>query len=219
MEVLKKFFKIFSVLVLFLILGTFTFFYFNGKKLMKERALLVKRVESFESDNHNDYFRYSIAFNKAGDFSNGFKYLDTAVAMNPKIHLGYRAYIRLRFMRDYDKALEDLNRLDSLTPNYIDAAWGEDIDFLRGECFFGKNDFIEAKKYFNQSIENQGEDWSDVQSFVYIGICEYWLGNIENAIDVFNKTIKQYPETCEAHSWLSKLYLSQGEIDKAKKQF
>ena len=62
--------------------------------------------------------------------------------------------MKLRFLRDFDGALADFNRLDSLTPSFNDAPCGENIDFLRGECFFGKKDYNKAIKHFNLNIEN-----------------------------------------------------------------
>src|SRR5690606_35142215 len=102
-----------------------------------------KAIE-YDQDNSDAWMERSVSFNKAGDFHKGFEYLDKAVELDPKLHLGYRGWIRLRKMRDYDKALADFDRLDSLTPNFVDA----NIDFLRGECYFGKKDYPKAIEMF-----------------------------------------------------------------------
>ena len=73
----------------------------------------------------------------------------------------------------------------NLTPNVSDAPWGEDIDFLRGECYFGKKDYPKAIEMFNRNIKTQKEDWVDIHTFVYLGICEYELGDYEKAITEF----------------------------------
>jgi tetratricopeptide (TPR) repeat protein len=168
----------------------------------------------------------SVLINKAGDFNKGFEYLDKAVELEPEKHLGYRGWIRLRKMRDYDKALIDFDRLDRLTPNVIDAPWGEDIDFLRGECYYGNKDYQKAIKAFNQSVINQEEDWADINTFVYLGLCEYELGNLEKAISGFQRALKQSENICEAHFGLAKTYQKLGDfnlakihIDKAEKSF
>lgn len=211
MGALKKFFKIVGILLLILIIGILiliSYLYFDVKKNQKEYAKKVKKIEAFESLNSDDYYNYSVNINKSGDFATGFKYLNYAVKLEPKKHLGYRGWIHLRKLRNYEKALNDFNKLDSLTPNFIDAPWGEDIDFLRGECFYGGKDFKTAIKYFNQSIKNQkGDEWANLQTLVYLGICEYELKNYQKAIKEFKRALKQSEYTCEAHFGLAKTYI------------
>ncbi len=152
------------------------------------------------------YFEQSVALNKRGEYAKGFRLLDRAVELDPKMHLGYRGYMKLRFLRDYDAALADLDRLDSLTPNHTDAPWGEDIDFLRGEAWFGKENYRKSIQVFNRSLENQGEDWADIQTFVYLGMAEHKLGNYERAISEFQRALKYSASTPEAHLGLAQVY-------------
>jgi tetratricopeptide (TPR) repeat protein len=182
---------------------------------MVESHQYEKAIE-YDQENSDAWMERSVAFNKAGDFEKGFEYLNKAVELDPKLHLGYRGWIRLRKMRDYDKALEDFNLLDSLTPNFVDAPWGEDIDFLRGECYFGKKEYQKAIELFKRNIENQKEDWADVQSFVYLGLCEYQLGNYEKAILEFKRALKQSEHIPESYFGMAKVYQKLGQIEKAK---
>ena len=187
-----------------------------SKKRFKDDNQLAKRLENFESTNSKKYMEYSIRFNKAGNFEEGFKYLNKAVEIDPKAHLGYRGWIRLRKLRDYNNALLDFDRLDSLTPNFNDAPWGEDINFLRGECYYGKKDYNKAKQYFLSSIKNQGKEWADVQSFVYVGLCELQLKNYENAIRSFEAGLEQSKYVPEAYFGIAKAYKNIGNPEKAK---
>lgn len=169
----------------------------------------------YDQENSDAWMERSVSFNKAGDFKKGFEYLDKAVELNPSSHLGYRGWIRLRKMRDYDKALIDFNQLDDLTPNVADAPWGEDIDFLRGECYFGKKDYRKAIEFFNRNIKNQKEDWADINSFVYLGLCEYQLGNYEKAISEFQRALNQSASTPESYFGMAKAYQKLGQFEKA----
>ena len=217
---MKKFFKIAGIaigIILILIICFGVYGHFKGKEMLETAKENSRRIENFESDNSDDYKKYSIVkFNKAGDFHTGFKYLNKAVELNPTSHLGYRGWIRLRKIRDYDNALVDFDRLDSLTPNFVDAPWGEDIDFLRGECYFGKKEYQKAIELFNRNIQNQKEDWADVQSFVYLGLCEYELGNYEKAISQFKRALKQSEYVPESFFGMAKAYQKLGQIEKAK---
>ncbi|WP_291865240.1 tetratricopeptide repeat protein [Maribacter sp.] len=208
---LKKFFKISGLIILVLIIAIAIYGYFKGKVITDVRQELSRKIENFESKNSDEYMEYSvIKFNKAGDFHTGFIYLNKAVELNPLAHLGYRGWIRLRKIRDYDNALDDFDRLDDLTPDVVDAPWGEDIDFLRGECYFGKKDFRKAIEMFNRNIKNQKEDWADINSFVYLGLCEYELGNYEKSISEFQRALAQSESVCEAHFGLAKAYRKLG---------
>ncbi len=171
----------------------------------------------FQNANYSDaYFEKSVAFNKRGEYAKGFELLDKAVKLDPKLHLGYRGWMKLRKLRDYENALRDFNKLDSLTPNFVDSPWGEDIDFLRGECYYGKKNYKKAIELFNRNIKNQKEDWADIHTFVYLGLCEYELGNYKKAISEFKRGLKQSENLCEAHFGIAKSYKELGQMDKAK---
>ncbi|MDO6489861.1 MULTISPECIES: tetratricopeptide repeat protein [Cellulophaga] len=216
---MKKFFKIFGYIVgaiLVIAIGFGIYLYFWNENRIEKSKELSQRIENFESQDSDEYMEYSVHLNKAGDFENGFKYLNKAVELDPKLHLGYRGWIRLRKMRDYYKALEDFDQLDSLTPNFVDAPWGEDIDFLRGECYFGKKEYKKAIDFFNRNIKNQKEDWADIHSFVYLGLCEYQLGNYEKAITEFQRALKQTENVPESYFGMAKAYQKLGQIEKVK---
>ncbi|GAA4311898.1 tetratricopeptide repeat protein [Pontixanthobacter gangjinensis] len=168
-----------------------------------------------EPENDEIYFEQSVPFNKRGDHATGFAILNKAVELNPKVHLGYRGYIQLRFLRNYRAALEDFNRLDSLTPQIVDTPWGEDIDFLRGEAYFGLKEYEKARMHFLNSISNQGEEWVDIQAFVYAGLCEERLGNMDQAKEHFQQAIHQSKYTVEAHLGLARIYLKQELFEEA----
>lgn len=233
MEKLKKFFKYtFIVLGLIILLAIIGGTIWWNTKTDSEKSDLMVTVHQYDSaleydqDNSDAWMERSVGWNKAGDFNKGFKYLNKAVELEPAKHLGYRGWIRLRKMRDYDKALIDFDRLDSLTPNVVDAPWGEDIDFVRGECHFGNKDYQKAIEAFNKSVKNQKEDWADIHTFVYLGLCEFKLGNYEKAISEFNRALAQSENICEAHFGLAKTYQKLGNsslvlkhIEKAENTF
>mgnify|MGYP003633983274 FL=1 len=215
---MKKFFKIVGIIIgiiLILVIGIAIYGHLKGKEMIANAKESSRRIENFESNDSEEYMEYSVHLNKAGDFENGFKYLNKAVELEPEMHLGYRGWIRLRKMRDFDKALIDFNRLDSLTPKFVDAPWGENIDFLRGECHFGKKNYQKAIESFNLNVKNNKEGWVDIHTFVYLGLCEYELGNYEKAISEFQRALKQSEFTPESYFGIAKAYKKLGEIEKA----
>ena len=216
---MRKFFKVPGIvisLIVVIAIGLSIYLFFWARERIEKEKEVVQKIENFESRDSKEYMEYSVHLNKAGDFENGFKYLDKAVELDPKLHLGYRGWIRLRKLRDYDKALIDFDRLDSLTPNFVDAPWGEGIDFLRGECYFGKREYQKAIDLFNRNIKNQKEDWADIHSFVYLGLCEYELGNYEKSIQEFQRALKQTEYVPESYFGMAKAYVKLDEYKKAK---
>jgi len=182
--------------------------------LFSQSLFEILKVQDPEND--KIYFEQSVPFNKRGYYAKGFSLLDRAVELNPKIHLGYRGYMKLRFLRNYDAALKDFNRLDTLTPNFVDAPWGEDIDFLRGEAYFGLGDYEKAINHFKKSIENQGEDWVDNQTYVFLGLSAYKMGKLQEATNYHQKALSQSQYTVESHIALAKIYAEQDKMEIAK---
>jgi tetratricopeptide (TPR) repeat protein len=227
---MKKFFKIFKILLTVIFTAysiiIISFLFFSDKEKRYDFASHMQGVylsqTMFEILKFQDplnseiYFEQSVPFNKRGDYERGFELLDKAVEYNPRDYLGYRAYMKLRFLRDFEGAIIDFDTLDKLTPNFIDAPWGEDIDFLRGEAYYGLGDYQNAILHFNKSISNQGEDWVNIQSYVYLGISDSKLENFDKAIISYNRALNQSEFVCEAHLGLAKVYKKIGETEKAK---
>lgn len=152
----------------------------------------------------------SVSYNKRGDFETGFYYLNKAVDIDPKEHLGYRGFIKLYMLRDYQGALNDFLKLDSLTPNFRDAPWGEDIDKVIGLCYMKMGKFEYAKNSFNNSINaisiKNGEEWVEPRTFLYRGIVDLELNKADSAIHFLNKSIKYDRRFPEAFFYKAKAY-------------
>jgi tetratricopeptide (TPR) repeat protein len=176
---------------------------------------LFKELIKDNPDFSDAYFEYSVAFNKRGDFANGFEFLNKAVQLEPNIHLGYRGWLRLRKLRDYNNALKDFEEYDSQTPKTTDYPWGENLNFLKGECYFGKNEFEKAIEEFRKVIDKD-KDYADIHNYVYLGLCYYKLNQKEAAILQFNKLLSIYDTTCEADYYLAKIYFEKSEFEKAR---
>lgn len=227
---MKKIFKIFKIVLTVLFTAysivIISFLLFSDKQKRYDLAANMQGINLSQSifeilkfqdpSNSEIYFEQSVPFNKRGSYERGFEILDKAVEYKPKVYLGYRGYMKLRFLRDFKGALKDFDRLDKLTPNVIDTPWGEDIDFLRGEAYYGLGEYKKAIQHFDKSIENQGEDWAEIQSYVFLGLCESKLKNYDKAIISYKRAVNQSKYVCEAHLGLAKVYQEIEEIEKAK---
>lgn len=173
---------------------------------------LFKKAASFRQGSEMEwvYFDSIIALNpnydrvwfekaawsiKTGNYINYMKYINKAIDISNDGNLGYRGSIKLRFLRDYEGAIKDLNQLLSMYPNQTEiAAWGTPVLLLLGKAYWQMKEYQMAIDYFDRYIreerEASGEDWIDVNAFLCKGICLYELGKYEEALEAFEKAIK-----------------------------
>jgi len=175
----------------------------------------------FQNPDYSDaYFEKSVAYNKRGDYEKGFELLDKAVDINPESHLGYRGWLKLDKIRDYQGCIDDLTRLDTLTPNFVDAPWGDNIYHLLGLSYKGLKNYDEALKNFDACI-NSAKDtsWVNTDVFLYKGIILNELGNYEKAIENFKVCLKLSNDDSEAYYNLGKSYAGLDSLKEAKIYF
>lgn len=151
----------------------------------------------------NAYFEKSVAFLKRGDYHTSFYWLDKAVDLNPKRHLGYRGWLKWERFRDYEGAIADFERLDTLTPNFTDYPWGDNIYYHLGICYRGLGDYKKAisnfDKAINEIIATKGKEWIAPLNYLKRGYCKRDEGDIAGAIEDFNNEIALNSTCCEAY--------------------
>ncbi|KPM33410.1 Hypothetical protein I595_313 [Croceitalea dokdonensis DOKDO 023] len=185
-----------STIVLAIVIFVYLFF-FTSKELRfsfaeKKQGLFLSqqlfKTLIFQYPAYSDaYFEKSVAFNKRGEYAEGFYLLNKAVEINPEAHLGYRGWLKLYKLKDFRGALLDFKRLDALTPNVIDAPWGENIYYLKGLSYNGLGQYKEAIIEFNKNIITESDSsWIDPKLFLHKGIALKELGDNEYALDNLN---------------------------------
>ena len=218
MDILKTALKVLLILIVLPLLGGTVFYFIKSDR---QKAELWFRAQSlfpqgavqeqwcFEMALKADptfaeaWMQKSVSHNKRGHYAEGFRLLNKAVELKPVEYLGYRGYVKLYMLRDFDAAIDDFMRLDALTPEVRDAPWGEDIYHVLGLANLMKNDLDEALYYFNKSIElttfGQGESWVDVTTFFYSGLTNFKLGAQAAALENFDKAIQYHDKYTEAY--------------------
>lgn len=200
-----------------------TSYYFNLQKRfiqgsVQEQTYLDKVLE-LDSLHVEALVEKSVAFNKRGQYAIGMHYLNKGVELDPKEHLGYRGFVKLYMFRDYKGALQDFLRLDSLTPQFRDAPWGEDIYKVIGLSYMGMNMYDPALENLNRSVKeiaiDEGEDWIEPRTFMYRGICFMKRGEVDLAILSFNKQI-QYCNECPSGYYYKAKTLIDAKSDKVE---
>lgn len=145
---------------------------------------------------------------------------DKAIACDPNTWQPMRGYLYLYFYRDYKKAIIDFNASDVLTPNFVDAPQGHSVNYWRGIAYIGLNDYEKALDFFTKHIDIElktlTEDWIEPSAFLYLGIAQYELGQLEMAEVNFNKMLLYNKGlSADANYYLAKVYKDKNEKQKA----
>lgn len=169
---------------------------------------------------HIAYMNRSVAYNKTGEHATGFAILNNAVQLAPIQYLGYRAFLKLYFMHDYQGALQDCLHLDSLTAYSKPGVWGEDMDMVIGLCYLQLNDFQKARLRFTNSIntvtQEAGKEWNSPRAFLYLGITLMKEKAYSQAIQVLDELIQLNPNFSEAYYYKAQCYSLLKDLIKAE---
>ena len=157
----------------------------NGKTLLlsphyqgsSKMMTLVEHAIALDPNNADARRELSIPYLKRGMPGQWKPLFDKAVALDPVNWQGWRGYLYLYFYRNYEKAIEDFDATDQLTPDFDDYPQGQSVNYMRGVAYMGLEDWDKAKLYFdtyiNEQIATSGEDYADVTAFLYRGIIAY----------------------------------------------
>ncbi|WP_027393247.1 tetratricopeptide repeat protein [Aquimarina latercula] len=173
----------------------------QGSEIQKIYFDSVISIDSTLSDVWSEKSSWSI---KEGDYIDYFEFMNKAVKYNPNVHIGWRGAVRLYYLRDYEGAINDFNQLIKFNPNVKGlAARGEPVLFLLGKTYWQMKEYKKAIEYFDIYIEEEvnssGEDWVNVDTFLYKSICLYEIEKYNEALESINKAIKYYQTFPEAY--------------------
>lgn len=157
--------------------------------------------------NASAYREKSVWYNKIGDYVKGYSLLNHAVELDSFDALGYRGWLRLYKLHDYEGAIDDLEAYDDLTPNVVDYVWSENLYYLTGLAKKQQGRDVDAIKDFNYYIDdairrNGSKKWVDIYTFVDKGICFRNLKQYDSSLYNFELALRYYSECPEA--WYEK---------------
>lgn len=176
--------------------------------------------ESLEIDPTFDYAYWakSIAYLKSGDFVTWKKLIDKAVEYKPKEHLGYRGWCRYQFFRDYEGAIADIEKLDSLV-NY-DIGQSQNgtyhLNIAKGLCYKAIGKKEKAIEIIENQIKlNEEEDFVGAYDYLHLGVLYLETEKFEKAIEIFKKQ-SETNEMAENQYYSALAYLSLDKLTEYK---
>ena len=142
--------------------------------------------------NYSDAFlEKSVPYNKRGLYYEGFKLLNNAVDLNPKEHLGYRGWMKLNKLKDYQGAIKDFKKLDSLNSDYFDVNGGS-INYLLATAYQGIGNADESMFFYKKLFEENKNNYPIFPiSYVNYGILLDRKGLHKEAIEQFNTALEK----------------------------
>lgn len=139
------------------------------------------------------YFSYayrhkSVAYLKSGDFLTWKKLIDKAVELYPEDNLGYRGWCRYQFFRDYQGAIDDIERLDSMIDHDIGSSANGDyhLHIARAICYKALGQKEKAIEIIETQL-NQPDHLPGLYDHFHLGVLYLETGKYEQALAAFRK--------------------------------
>lgn len=160
------------------------------------------------------YMEKAVPYLKRGDFVTWRIWIDKAVALNPKEHLGYRGWCRYQFLRDYAGALQDLDKLAALKTGNLGYSVNGDyhLNIARALCYKG----LEKKERAVQIIETQLADSTyspGLYDYLHLGVLYLEQGEWLTALQALEKQVTVCPNLAENDYYLAKAHRHLGHPD------
>ena len=150
------------------------------------------------------YYKKAMPYLKTGDFVEWKKLIDKAVKINPAVYLGYRAWCRFDFLRDYDGAVTDINKLAKLTRGDVGftASGVYHLMVLKALCFKEKGE-TEKAILLMESTLNQSNYVPGYYDYLHLGVMYLEAQNFKEAEKALEKQIEHNDYIAESYFFLA----------------
>ncbi|HEV7380612.1 MAG TPA: hypothetical protein VGN64_12520 [Dyadobacter sp.] len=173
------------------------------------------------------YREKAIPYLKNGDYAKAFQLEDKAVELDPESWIAYRAFLHCIFTKNYEKALVDFERAETLVPKaYV---MDHTYSFYKGLAYIGLEEFDKAEqallKDIAQQHEKKGNNDTHFNSLLYLGIVYYEMKTYTKAEKALKDCLRLYEQLPEANYYLALTYKKTGNAmakhyaEKAKEYF
>jgi len=183
---------------------------------------LLEKALRINPNNDMAWRQLSLPYLYAGMLKEWHYHMDNAIKLNPQVWQGWRAYDRLYYLRDYSGALYDLDATDTLTVNQVDYLENTSVDYLRGLCYLGLNNFEMAHEFFDKfidhEVDNVGEKFVDERVYLYKGMINIQEQKYFDAIKNLKRGIEFEEGNADFHYHLSVAFCHLGDLKEAREQ-
>jgi tetratricopeptide (TPR) repeat protein len=144
-------------------------------------------------DLSNSYMEKAVPYLKNGDFVTWKILIDKAVAVDPKMHLGYRGWCKFQFLRDYNGAVLDLEQLKKYYPDDLGRSLNGDyhLDVVRAMSYSALGEKEKAADIIEKLLASKGY-FKGMYDHYQLGVTYFELGRYDKASENFEKQSKEY---------------------------
>jgi tetratricopeptide (TPR) repeat protein len=153
------------------------------------------------------YREKSVPYLKRGDFVTWRMIIDQAVRLDPAVYLGIRGWCRYKFLSDYQGAIEDIEKLDSLVSFDIGYTGDGDyhLQFIRALSYKGLGQKQKAIDIIEKRMSE--EKYSPLSyDYLHAGVLYLETGAYAGAIANLKKQITVNDYIAETYYYLAITY-------------
>jgi tetratricopeptide (TPR) repeat protein len=157
----------------------------------------------------------SVPYLKRGDFVTWRKILDVSVDLDPLQFLPYRGWCRYEFLRDYEGALRDLQRFDTLAgfSHLVSNNGNYELHIIMALCERELGDTAMAFHYFGQGVDSVN---AGLYGYLHLGVTRLMTRDYPGAIAALEQENKVYDKFAETYYYLGRAYQATGKKALAK---
>lgn len=161
-----------------------------------------------------------VAYLKRG-FADQFpRYYGRAAELDPITWLGWRAYLYLYFYRDYQRAIDDCNQLDPLTPNFVDHPQSTSIDYMRGLAHHQLGEYAVARSYIDMHMDferSSGDpQYIEKTSYLLSAVNYIALAKLDEALTELDIAVSWGAKWAELHYYRASVLFELGLYEQAR---
>jgi tetratricopeptide (TPR) repeat protein len=139
-----------------------------------------------------------VPYLKRGDFLSWRRYIDQAVLLKPRDFLGIRGWCRFKFLKDYEGALEDLKRYDTIT-QFNPGQSGDGsyhLYIVMALCERELGHYDNALSWFAKGIDSillhKGAAWIGLYDHLHRAVTKISIKDYAGALADLDKQIARY---------------------------
>ncbi|KLT69402.1 tetratricopeptide repeat protein [Flavobacterium sp. ABG] len=149
---------------------------------------------------------------KCRKYEVGMAFLDKAVLYDKQEWLPYRGFMKCIFSKNYKEAIADFEECIKLYGNGY--RMDHSYRFYIGLCYLQLNEYEKAEKIIGDYVDDIYTNRLQLEhptAYFYQGIAKYELKKWDEAIAVFDKALKIYPEFSDVKYYKAICWLKQGK--------
>ena len=167
---------------------------YNYTIQMSERQACLDEGLKIDSTIAYLWQQKAMPYFKVRKYEVGMTFLDKAVEYNPERWQPYRGFMKCIFSKSYKDAIADLEDCKKKFGNgYV---MDHTYDFYIALSYLQLNEYEKAERILQKYVDEIYKDRQQLEhqtAYFYLGIAKYELKKFDDAIAIFDKALKIYP--------------------------